>query len=399
MAYVSSDAAKRLYEKANQQFQNYFWTFALNHEHNHALLKDELANLLTTISIYGQLKSWDKYCELVLATRFLLQDLGYWGEYRKLLELIFDDTQEVFQLLNDNKVYLQLLDDYASLLHTQGEKFKAIELYEEVVEQANQKQISGVLAFAHFGLGNIHFSEDNLEEAQDHWDIANQYAEKEGQDGFSVITDFLLSHRKNQIGGSGISVEPVGNKTFPKMKLWKRYIEGQFRAIHLMSMEKYSDAEEKYQDVSELAQQFEDVDGLSIALYHLGEIARITGQLDQAFAHFKESEKLALQMENHIGLASIYKGLGRLYFFQNRFDLARPYLEECVRLEREFGEGEALADALYLLGFSAANTNDLKYGEICLQQAKSIYAIKNPTEIPGVDDALERLNKVRENMQ
>jgi len=56
----------------------------------------------------------------------------------------------------------------------------------------------------------------------------------------------------------------------------------------------------------------------------------------------------------------LYSTIGLLYLKQERFDLARPYLEQSVDLAQEFGDQRQIAENLYWLGYAAANTGETK---------------------------------------
>jgi len=96
-------------------------------------------------------------------------------------------------------------------------------------------------------------------------------------------------------------------------------------------------------------------------------------------------------MNDHVGLALIYSVVGLVYIRQNRFDLSRPYLEESVRLEREYGHTPALGENLFWLGYALANTGDLARGKACFQEAKSIFLKTDPERVREIDEVIDQL--------
>lgn len=389
MSTTEAGTAYKVYVDANKRFVEFYLKYAQTEILNFDDQKQELANLLKALSICERQQWWTQLSLMLEAIRFSLEDLGYWTDYKRYLELLLF-RKDVLTFVKDRLLYLTLLDDYSSLLYTQGERDNALALYKDLVVFASQEADDLMLAYAYYGIGQVLLTIGQLNVAEEYWQLASRHAQNVGETSIASITNYLLSSARGEVGPS-LKVEIKAGHNFPKMVEWKRYIEGQFTARRYFDSKQLPQAQLAYLEVCGLAKQLDDQDGLSLALFHLAEISRMSDQPTQAVRYYRESEQIALRLNNHIGLASTYAGLGRVYLFRERYDLALPYLEECVRLEREFGEDIALAENLHLLAYAAANTGNPQYAKICLQEARTIFVKFSADQISQIDNDLARL--------
>jgi len=392
MSGITPENIRQFYSEANRRFVRFYLNYSRQNILDLEAQKEELENLLTALSISEQQAWWEIYLQLVETVRFLLLDLGYWLEYRHFLEQIVSH-QNLFLDSEHQESYLHLLDDYASLLLSQGEPEKSSLLYQQIIDYASEKRQSQLLLFAYLGLGTIYFSSRQLDQAQKYWQLAATEGDVRGQTWVRLLTDYLLAFAKDETG-SLLEVEIEAEYPLQNKDHWKRYFEVTFQAWRHFNRQELSQAQQLFLEMAALAQQLEDQDGQALAFFQLGEIARMTDQFDQSLAHYRMSEQLALRMNNHLGLASVYAGIGRLHLLRNRYDLARPYLEMCVRLEQEMKNDRALAQNLYLLGYAAANTGDPGYAEKCFLQARTLFSRIDPDQASKIDETIERLRAV-----
>ena len=92
---------------------------------------------------------------------------------------------------------------------------------------------------------------------------------------------------------------------------------------------------------------------------------------------------------------ALYSAIGLVYLQQQRFDLARPYLEQSVTLEREAGDQRQVAENLYWLGYAVANTGDLEQAEQVFEESLAVFTRLDSPRAPDVRQALSRLRAVR----
>lgn len=385
MADVSTEAAQEIYAAASHHFVHYYLSFAQEHRLDSTAQAEEMGNFQAALSLCKQNRWWATFGHLLEAIRYVVLERGYWAEYRRWLELVLQQP-----LACDQTLYLTLLDDYAGLLHTQGQAEVAIQIYQEILETAEQALTK---AYAHYGLGHAYFAAGERWKAAEQWELANELAGQSGQPGTVAITNYFLNSVRGEAAPL-VSLEIMEGESFPKAHTWKRYFKEQFRARRYFDRRELIKAQESYAVVCNLAKELSDQDGLALALFHLGEIARMMGDASLALRYYHDSEQIAQRLDNHIGLVNVYEGIARVQLGLHRYDLARPYLEECVRLERQFSAGEALAERLFMLGYARANTKNIGGAKACFREAKELFAQVAPERAAKVEQALNRLNSV-----
>lgn len=375
MNLLTQETARELYAGAGRRFVHHYLSYARLHDQE--TQAGELANLQAAMSICRQYQWWEKLAELCGAVRFTMLDKGYWIEYRGWLELILQQAAAGHEI--DKHLYLPLLDDYAELLINQGEPGEAILLYQRILETAGDQP--SITSSAHFGLGVAYFASGKSEEAEAQWQLATEAAEKIGLLGWKTVTDYILTVQRKGWADPHVSIEVESTRLTPSLALWKEHLETHIRARSYFDGDDLTNAEKAYGRVIELAVQLDDQDSLSLALFHLGEIARLRDETSLALRYYQQSKKIADRLENQIGLVNIYSGMARVYMGLERYDQARPYLEAYVRLERQLGHRQALADHLFLLGYARANTGSLEESEASFQEAERLFAEVEPERV------------------
>jgi tetratricopeptide (TPR) repeat protein len=391
VAHITPDKAQELYATAEYQFVQYYLSHAQKHLMDFEAQGEELANFQVALSICEHKHWWKIFGQFLEVIRFAIQNQGHWIEYRQWLELILQQP-DIANQLNDQTLYLTLMDDYATLIHTQGEREAAIEIYREIIEKVDQQQ-NLIKAYAHYGLGQIHFAAGQHIEAANQWQLASSIAEQLGESGFIAITHYLLDSTEDKVAPL-MSMEIKDGNSFPKEQIWKKYFEEHFRGRRYFDAQQLTKAQESYTLVCDLAKQLNDQEGLSLALFHLGEIARMIDQPQLALRYYHDSEQIAQKLNHHSGISLIYNGISRVHLGQERYDLARPYLEESVHLERQFGESNALAERLFMLGYAKANTGSLDEAVACFRETKKLFTRLSPGRVAEVEQVLKRLEAV-----
>lgn len=394
MASISQKTAQSIYAAANREFIRYYLAYAHDRVLDMMALGAEYANFRTALSRCAEAGDWVAFTDLLESTRFAIQHFGYWNEYRQWLELILKHVQGV-QQISQHAAYLTLLEDYATLLHTYGARQAAITHYRKTIQLAEQQQAFQVQAHARLGLGHVYFSSGQLAAAQAEWQQANALAVQAGIPSFSAVTNYLLAGPSEN--KASVIVELLDPDNIPQAKRWQTYITAQFRARQHFDRQALADAHADYLLACRLAEILGDQDGLALGQFHLGEIARMTNQSNQALRYYYQSEEIARRLNNHIGLASIYAGIAHVFISQEQYARARPYLEEAVHLERELGHEKALAERLLLLGYARANTGSLAQAAESFEEADKLFAHCAPEEATRARKALDRLDAVMGN--
>lgn len=391
MNLLTQDTAREVYAAAGRRFVHHYLSHAQLHAQAQEIQAGELANIQTAMSICRQYQWWEKLAEFCDAIRFTMLDKGYWIEYRGWLEAVLQQPALITEI--DHSLILTLLDDYASLIFTQGEPDTAVAIYGRIMAMAGD-QDHLVRAYAHYGLGLSYFVAGRLAEAEEQWRQASDAAERAGHSDLGAITGFLLSTQNQGQNLPDVAID-VPDNVNPDLKRQKEYMETQFRAHRHLFKNELELAEESFTRVCHIATQLDDQGGLALNLYHLGEIARVTDRPDLALDYYLRAEAIAHKLGNKIGLISLYSGMARLYLSLGNYAEARPYLEEGVRLERQFANRKLLAELLFMLGYARANTGSLDESTASFQEAERLFAEVEPERMAAAARALRRLEEVR----
>ena len=293
--------------------------------------------------------------------------------------------------LEDRELYLELLDSYAMAVNSHGEPELAQAFYGQVIQLAEKDGLDDVLAYAYYGLGTTHFICHQSDQAKAYWHKAVAIAERIGNQAIPASVKYFLTPDQSHADILR-SVQEARDGPLAKLGKWRHYAESQLRAYSLIRSDRYEEAKAAYEQVVAQAMELNEQQGLAIALFHLGAIAGLADRYDEAVKYFRQSEQIAVRMNDHLGLSLVYSALGLLHLRQNRFNLGRPFLEESVSLEREYGRTQSLAENLYWLGYAFANTGDPARAEACFQEARLLFMQTDPSQVEKVDETLSRLH-------
>ncbi len=388
---VDHQTTSVIYAEAQRLFVAYYADWVEAHLTDQGAQGEELPNILKALEVCCEQHWWLNMGLILLASGSVLVDRGFWKQYRKWLEAVLQ-VPEIIQQNPD--LFLELLDSYAMEIGSHGDAERAIATYRQVIELAQRDEgLGDILARAYFGLGVTLFICHKISEARVAWDEALRIAHQIGDQVTLATVQYFLSEGQSDADVL-VSISELADKLSAKLHKWLRYINDQFRAYRLLRSGQYDEAEIIYQQLVDQAQKMNDLQGLAIALFHLGTIAALSGRGDDALQLLHQSEAITIQRNDHIGLALIYSVIGLVHMRQSRFDLGRLYLEESVQLEREYGHMPALGQNLYWLGYALANTGDLMRGMVCFQEAKSIFLKTDPERVGEIDGIIDQLRAV-----
>jgi len=380
-----------VFAEAQRQFVDYYASLAEEQQRDLGAQGEELPNYLIALQTALARHWWRDLGIILFALDNALVDAGHATAYRHWLEAALQ-AEEIAQSPPSRQLYLALLDSYATVVQMLGASETAIAVYHRILALVERGGASDdeLLANTYFGLGTTYLLRHQSSEAHLAWEKAAALARQVGDPVIPALIEYLQSASQGS-NIADVAFPETAKKPAGTLRLWWRYVADHLRAYKLIRAGRHEEAQSAYRDLVAQAQVLHDQQGLALALFLLGEIAAVNDQDDRAFQLLRRSEAIAARMNDHIGLALIYSSMGLMNLKQGRFDRGRPYLEESVRLEREHGGTQALADALFWLGYARANTGDLAGGEACFLEARALFAAHRPGRLPDVDEVLGRL--------
>jgi len=104
----------------------------------------------------------------------------------------------------------------------------------------------------------------------------------------------------------------------------------------------------------EVGRALEDQGSIAHALHHLGWLAYLEGDLEEAWSLGDRSLTMFRQLGDRAGAADVLHGLGFVAHLRNDYPTARAQYEESLALQREVGNPRGVALALHNLGLADA---------------------------------------------
>jgi len=387
-----SSRSKKIYAQAEQRLVAFCVQYTQEHPMAPDLLGAELPNILVAIQICEKRRDWVTLDLLIHAADQALLNAGRSNEYLHWLEMVLADTG-VATNGDVRDLYLALMDDYAATLNSAGERDRALALYHRMLGEA---QDDGLMqAFGHMGLATIQLGASQPELARQYLQQARVIAQQLNEPSIDNFANYFLGEPGDHTDVLA-GVEQTHQSRVPQAAGWRRYMWCQMQAMRHFQKDEYSTAITLYHEAIEAATALGDEQGKALALYQLGEIARRQDRLGEALDLLQQSEDIASRIKDHTGMAAICASTGRLHLFQGRYDLALPYLRECVALESQWGETEAMGENLYWLGYAEVNTGHVAEAEISFRHAHSIFERVAPNRVADVDQVLARLDAALE---
>lgn len=392
MFTFSSSYARDVFAQAQERLVTICENYVQEHNTSPDTLGTELPNILIAIQICEKQHNLISLGFLIHSTGEMLLGAGHKDKYQRWLELILSDTS-IAADTNTRDLLLALIDDYANTLNSAGERSRALILYERLLSETEGDPL--LQAFAHLGLGAVQLGASRIDLARNHWLQARANAQECNAPDIVTLANYFLGEPDNH-SDVLVSLEQAPFSRKPKSANWRRYLWCQMQAMRHFQRKEYTHASTLYCEALQLATTLADERGKALAMFHLGEIARVQDRIDEALHYLHQSEDIARRMDDQTGLASIYASLGRLYLYQEQYSLALPNLRECVLLESAWGETRILAENLYWLGYALANTGRIEEAQDCFLRARAIFMHMDQERVTDVDRALARLEAALE---
>lgn len=392
MAKFSLSRFKKIYAQAEERLVAFAVEYTQKHPMTPDLLGAELPNLLVAIQSCEKRHDWVTLGLLIHGANEALLSAGQRDDYLRWLEIVLADTG-VATNADVRDLFLALIDDYATTLNSAGERDRALALYHRMLGEAQDDRL--MQAFGHMGLAAIQLGANQPELATQHLQQARAISQQLNEPSIVNFANYFLGEPGDHADVLA-GVEQTHQSRVPKAASWRRYMWCQMQAMRHCQNHEYSAATTLYQEAIKLALDLGDEQGRALALYQLGEIARVQDRLDEALAFLRQSEEIASRLKDHTGLASIYASTGRLHLFQAHYDLALPYLRECVSLESQWGETGVVGENLYWLGYAEANTGHVDEAHVSFHRARSIFERVAPDRVADVEQVLARLDAALE---
>lgn len=394
MAKFSLSRFKKIHGQAEERLVAFCVEYAQEHPMAPDLLGAELPNILVAIQSCEKRHDWVTLGFLIHAADEALLNAGQRDDYLRWLEMVLADTG-VATNADVRDLFLALIDDYATTLNSLGERDRALVFYHQMLSEAQDDRL--MQAFGHMGLATIQLGAgaNQPELARQHLQQARVIAQQLNEPSIVNFANYFLGEPGDHADVLA-GVEQTHQSHVPKAAGWRRYMWCQMQAMRHCQNRDYSAAITLYREAIQLALDLGDEQGRALALYQLGEIARVQDRLDEALVFLRQSEDIASRLKDHTGLASIYASTGRLHLFREQYDLALPYLRECVALESEWGETEVMGENLYWLGYAEANTGHVAEAKVSFLHARSIFERVAPNRVADVNQVLAKLDTALE---
>lgn len=381
--------ARDHFDKSAHRFADHFHAYTQAHQVRFAMLDEELDNIRLALDIYRQRHIWSDLTDFVLTLDNFLETRGYWSIRQFWLEQSLEHNQEF-----DNRVvYLQVLQNLADVTSARGDLDKAEELYQEVIQLAEQANDKTFVGRAYYGLFSLYQNRGRMVESRRFLEQVPELAQQTDNQAQEKVADYFLEI---------VNLSENDKKKLPKFfKLVKQIAKtlGQAGQAHAWSMhawlhlrfKQYGQARRYYLRALDQVRQNKDAQGTAFILYQLGVIAALESDLKTAMTYFQESRVITEQINQETGLLHLYSSIGLLYLKQESFHLARPYLEQSVTLAHKFGDQQQIAENLYWLGYVAANMGEPAQAEHIFRESLAIYAQLGSPEVEKVENTLTRL--------
>lgn len=386
-----------LFRESARRFADHYLAHVQDHILDYPTLDEELDNLFRALATYSRLQAWLDVAHLVQALGIFLDTRGYWAEHRFWLEQALNHSEV---LDGHPTLRIEILESLAHIISSQGDRDTAQDLYQAVIRLAEQDQDELHLARAYYGLGTVYFGAGQMDKAQSCWERALSLADHIGDEVQAPVIRYFLGSLN--LSGADTDRAPkemdsavrLAAKIAPRLGLVGKTLLVQLRAMTYFAQGRHDQARHHYLEALELAREEGERQGEALALYQLGQIAHHQGDLPAALDYYRQSEAIAKELDDRTGLMALYSAIGLVYLQQQRFDLARPYLEQSVTLEREAGNQEQVAENLYWLGYAVANTGDPRQAEQVFEESLAVFTRLDSPRAQDVRQAVRRLRAV-----
>jgi tetratricopeptide (TPR) repeat protein len=118
----------------------------------------------------------------------------------------------------------------------------------------------------------------------------------------------------------------------------------------LQALGAYDEALSHYQQSLKIAEEIGDKDGVATVLHNLGGLHREQGSYDEALSHFQHSLKIYEELRDISGVAKLLAEIGTLHQFKGAYDEALNYYQRSLKIAEEIGDIVGAARSLHNVG-------------------------------------------------
>jgi ATP/maltotriose-dependent transcriptional regulator MalT len=97
----------------------------------------------------------------------------------------------------------------------------------------------------------------------------------------------------------------------------------------------YVEARQHYQASHAIRAEFDDPEGMAVALNHLGQVAVLEERFDEAGQLYDQSLAIYRQLNDRGGLATALSGLGAIAWATGEYETTRLYFQEALQIATE----------------------------------------------------------------
>lgn len=132
------------------------------------------------------------------------------------------------------------------------------------------------------------------------------------------------------------------------------------------------DARSAYERAVNIAQQLNDLMGMSATLNNLGNVNSERGQFQEAEQYYKQALEIAERLGNLRQVGDIYNNLGLLNYKMGRYDEAQAYYNRALELAKELGDKRLEDEVLNNLSLVASSSIDEISREITIPKRRAV---------------------------
>lgn len=362
-----------------------------------ASLNKEYPNLLRAVKQGQKCPQTQTHhlAELVTQSYLLVERYGYWHTWLPIMENIITTC-----VLNDLPLQLTLLKQQGELLRLNRQLQAAIVIHQKAYDIAQKLDDAMAVAWTHFTLSEDYFRARAYNEAEHHGlaALAIFSKQKEGGAGTAATLNTLgliASERGNdddlQLAEARLrQAISYRNKIYPQTHLARTYIS---LAVTLQRQRKYESALEAYQEAEKLLSLTDSELDKSKLHNCLGTLYFEWEQFNQAEAHFRQADSMALRQSGDIFTqAALKQNLANVLIEQGRFNEAESYLRQSIPL------WELAHDPVYLANVFTSLcqvlSNQRRYEEATSFHSKALAILEKTTKTQIVEEILKMLSQV-----
>jgi len=384
------------FDDAGSRFAKYHASFAEENKSINEKLEEDLGNFFSSLDIFRFHKEWTAVAKLIHSLDIFLEGGGYLDQLRYWLEQVYENSSKI----EDQPILTANCISLAGLNGNQGMRQNALDIYDFAIRLAEKRNDVTMLSQAYYGLGTVFDGIGKLDDTKQCWRTALMYANQANDAVLITIIQYNLTLLLKSTKDEKLFIHQMLDATQNAVNIFKRLgREGNaarkiLDASTLMQTGQFQEAKGFFLEALETFDKEFEKQGKALVLYNLGLIAQEEGDLKSALDYFCQSLEIAQALNDRVGLTLLHSAIGMAYLQPGRFDLARPFFEQSVSFLREDGDQERMADDLYWLGYSLANTGRPHDAELAFEESKLLFTKFDPSRVHGVDEVLDKLREL-----